>query len=399
MVGLLDRPGIAKRDRSLAAFDSDRSGLLDGSGFKTSPNLFRAPRGESSLSVIQGAVDAARSPLANIAGQSPAPDRVTTLDPGGAGPSGSGSSGGSGATGSGAGATSSDEGVGIGDTGSLPSPDVPSKTATIGNVVGAIATGLSMTTGIGVIGALAALGLSKGKTLSPAQAISGALSGTTSARSGASPSQSAGPSGTGPTGPGPGAGPGSEASGPGPGAGPGSSGAPGDSGEGTGAGPGAGPGSEGAGGSGAAGGAGPGAGPGSEGAGGSGGAGDAGGDSKIICTELFRQGLMPLQERMWSYRGTMTLCYPETVRGYHFWAIRVVRAMRRGKWCRFWAFMVRHRACEMAWRMNLRNRPDYTGKAVILVFHPVSFAIGMALKMFDHVPDFDVLYTKQYPRV
>ena len=108
---------------------------------------------------------------------------------------------------------------------------------------------------------------------------------------------------------------------------------------------------------------------------------------------------MPLQERMWSYRGTMTLCYPETVRGYQFWAIPVVRAMRRGKWCRFWAFMVRHRACELAHRLGLRARPDYVGQAVILVFHPVSFTLGVGLKMLDHVPDFAVPYTKQYPGV
>jgi hypothetical protein len=109
--------------------------------------------------------------------------------------------------------------------------------------------------------------------------------------------------------------------------------------------------------------------------------------------------MMPLQERMWSYRGTMTLCYPETVRGYHFWAIRVVHALRRGKWRRFWAFMVRHRACEMGHRMSLRARPDYIGKMVILAFHPVSFAIGMVLKALDHAPDFNTLYTEQYPRI
>lgn len=95
----------------------------------------------------------------------------------------------------------------------------------------------------------------------------------------------------------------------------------------------------------------------------------------------------------------MTLCWPETVRGYHFWAIGVVRAMRRGKWRRFWAFMVRHRACEMAYRMGLRERPDHIGKAVILWFHPISFAIGMTLKLLDHVPDFGALYTDQYPRI
>lgn len=111
---------------------------------------------------------------------------------------------------------------------------------------------------------------------------------------------------------------------------------------------------------------------------------------------------MPLVERQWSYRGTMTLCYPETVRGYHFWAINVVHAIRRhpgGRQARFWAFMVRHRACEMAYRMGLRERPDHIGKAVILWFHPISFAIGMVLKALDHVPDFGALYTDQYPRI
>ena len=128
-------------------------------------------------------------------------------------------------------------------------------------------------------------------------------------------------------------------------------------------------------------------------------AGGGGGDSKIICTELFRQKLMPLEERQWSYRGTMTLCSATALRGYHYWGIPVVRAIRHGKWLRFWTFVCRSRARELAYQIGLRSKPDYAGKFARLMVEPASFVVGTILNAFDRVPNFGALYTDQYPRI
>ncbi len=132
---------------------------------------------------------------------------------------------------------------------------------------------------------------------------------------------------------------------------------------------------------------------------GEGGAGSAGGEDKIICTELYRQGLLTLQERQFSYRGTMTLCRPVTLRGYHFWAMPVVRALRRRRWRAFWTFVTRHRARELAFRLGLRDRPDRIGQAMRVLFEPISFAIGVMLELADRMPDVGSLYDHQYPRI
>lgn len=137
-------------------------------------------------------------------------------------------------------------------------------------------------------------------------------------------------------------------------------------------------------------------------AGAPGGTGDPGGDpsgDKIICTELYRQGLLGLQERQWSYRGTMMLCRPVTVRGYHFWAMPVVRALRRRRWRAFWTFVVQHRARELAFRLALRDRPDRIGQAMRVLFEPISFVVGLGLEILDRVPDVGSLYDHQYPRI
>lgn len=122
-------------------------------------------------------------------------------------------------------------------------------------------------------------------------------------------------------------------------------------------------------------------------------------NKKIICTELYRQGLMPLDERMWSHRGTMTLCSTIALRGYHAWAMPVVIALRRGRWLRLWTFVCRHRARELAFQIGKRERSDPIGKIMRLLVEPLSFVVGHALAAADRLPDYRDIYNDQYPEV
>lgn len=57
--------------------------------------------------------------------------------------------------------------------------------------------------------------------------------------------------------------------------------------------------------------------------------GDGGGGARIVCTELVRQGLMPI-ELHWADARHADLCIPQqTIDGYHWWAKPIVDKLRR----------------------------------------------------------------------
>lgn len=134
-------------------------------------------------------------------------------------------------------------------------------------------------------------------------------------------------------------------------------------------------------------------------AGGAPGGGGSGDGKGIVCTELLRHGMIPMRERLWWYLGTKSLCSPALEPGYHFWGIHVVKAMRRGRWLRLWGFLARHRARELGYRIGKRENPDYVGKAVRILFEPVSVVIGTILAWFNIKPDYDSLYDDNHPRI
>ncbi|CCQ72334.1 hypothetical protein [Magnetospira sp. QH-2] len=99
---------------------------------------------------------------------------------------------------------------------------------------------------------------------------------------------------------------------------------------------------------------------------------------RVICTELYRQGLLDRPLYVLDLRFTAKHLSPAHVRGYHFWALPLVRAMRRSprvtRWVRPFAIA---RARELAHRMMPhRYPPHWPGKLVRLIGEPASWLLG-----------------------
>jgi len=107
-----------------------------------------------------------------------------------------------------------------------------------------------------------------------------------------------------------------------------------------------------------------------------GGGGGGGGGGKIICTELYRQGL--LDEATYradqAFGATMD---PLVMRGYHLWAPTVVRLMRRSRVVTMAvAAVARPWAREMACRMGVRADGSLVGAWLMAAGIPLCRALG-----------------------
>ncbi|HEY9078409.1 hypothetical protein [Magnetovibrio sp.] len=106
-----------------------------------------------------------------------------------------------------------------------------------------------------------------------------------------------------------------------------------------------------------------------------------GGDnSRVICTELVRQGLMAPSLQRLDIAFTLHHLSPATVRGYHAWAVPYVRLMKRSQLAtRLVEPLARWRAEEIAYRMKARVRPHYRGRVVRWVGEPLCWVLGSVL--------------------
>ena len=59
---------------------------------------------------------------------------------------------------------------------------------------------------------------------------------------------------------------------------------------------------------------------------------------RVICNELYRQGLMSKKQVILDYKFTKDYLTPTHVRGYHFYSIYVVKQMRKGRMVNFETF-------------------------------------------------------------
>lgn len=113
------------------------------------------------------------------------------------------------------------------------------------------------------------------------------------------------------------------------------------------------------------------------------GLGDSGGggdNTRVICTELVRQGLMASSLQRLDIAYTLRELSPATVRGYHAWAVPYVRLMKRSNLAtRLVEPFARWRAEEIAYQMKARSRPHYGGKVVRVLGEPVCWALGKVL--------------------
>lgn len=104
------------------------------------------------------------------------------------------------------------------------------------------------------------------------------------------------------------------------------------------------------------------------------------GNTRVICTELVRQGLMaPALQRL-DIAFTLRRLSPATVRGYHAWAVPYVRLMKRSHLAtNFIEPIARWRAEEIAFQMGGRNRPCWPGKLVRVMVEPACWMLGTVL--------------------
>ena len=106
--------------------------------------------------------------------------------------------------------------------------------------------------------------------------------------------------------------------------------------------------------------------------------------TRVICNELLRQGLMTRRQVLLDYKFTDEHLSEQHVRGYHFWAIGVVKRMRKGKGVGFWRHIATHRANEIEYIYGKREKPDYLGKVYRRIFEPTCWLIGAFCQQKDH---------------
>jgi len=104
------------------------------------------------------------------------------------------------------------------------------------------------------------------------------------------------------------------------------------------------------------------------------------GNTRVICTELVRQGLMDASLQRLDIAFTLKHLSPSTVRGYHAWAVPYVRLMKHSALATAWIEPVaRWRAEEIAHQLGERTKPNLKGKLVRWMMEPTCWVLGTML--------------------
>lgn len=99
--------------------------------------------------------------------------------------------------------------------------------------------------------------------------------------------------------------------------------------------------------------------------------------SKVICTWAFSQGLMTREDYILGVRYAKERLTDRHYRGYHAWALAVVRHMRHSKRATsFWSFLARARADHIAYMYGNQTRRNRLGAVLCALGHPICHAIG-----------------------
>ena len=108
----------------------------------------------------------------------------------------------------------------------------------------------------------------------------------------------------------------------------------------------------------------------------------ADGGTRVICTELERQGLMEAELLQTDIVFTQRHIAMKTVQGYHLWAVPYVRLMKKSTIVtRLVKPFANWRAEEIAFQMGTRTRPHYRGKAVRYIGEPVCWLLGWMMTL------------------
>ena len=110
-------------------------------------------------------------------------------------------------------------------------------------------------------------------------------------------------------------------------------------------------------------------------------------DSRVICTELYRQGILNKQLYRLDVLYTARNLSPTLIRGYHYWAIPTVDLMRKSPaLTKFLTYFTIKRAEEIAHIMNPAAYPKstFTGRFIKTVGEGLCYAIGKVVKQKDY---------------
>ena len=102
-----------------------------------------------------------------------------------------------------------------------------------------------------------------------------------------------------------------------------------------------------------------------------------GGSSRVICTELYRQGKISRSDWKRDLAYTSSALSARHVRGYHAWAIPTVRLMRKSSlWTEVWRLLGQARANQIAYIMGDRAKPDRFGAVAKVVLEGFCWVVG-----------------------
>ena len=120
-----------------------------------------------------------------------------------------------------------------------------------------------------------------------------------------------------------------------------------------------------------------------------GGGSSSSGSSKVICTELFRQGLFSIDDHRLCFEDAKTRLTDAHFRGYHAWALFVVGKMRKSPhWTRVFRTLAQARVDQIAARRGELKRANFLGKIVIALGEPACAVLGR----FSGPKDYRALY-------
>ncbi|MCP4526811.1 MAG: hypothetical protein GY833_13020 [Aestuariibacter sp.] len=111
------------------------------------------------------------------------------------------------------------------------------------------------------------------------------------------------------------------------------------------------------------------------------GQGGSDGGARVICTQLYSLGLLSLEDYLRDLAFTHTHLTQAHIDGYHYWAIHVVRTMRRedmhGKLTvKLSRYIAQARANDIAFIVGASERYDWAGRVFRLVGEPLCYLIG-----------------------
>lgn len=119
-------------------------------------------------------------------------------------------------------------------------------------------------------------------------------------------------------------------------------------------------------------------------------------DQKVICTELVRQGLFSRADYLAGARYVEEHLTERHVRGYHAWALPIVRRMRRSRRVTaFWRALAQARADHIAFLNGEALRRNRLGAALCIIGHPICYLVGGLVAD----PDWRSLYRNETARL